>query len=773
MASKTIAAKTTTSRSAKKGLVIVESPTKARTLQRYLGKDFDIRASVGHIKDLPPKRLGVDIVHAFAPEYAVIKGKNKVLKDLRTAAAKVEDIYLAPDPDREGEAIAWHIAEELQSNKVPQRFHRVLFYELTERAIKEAIRSPGVLDRSRYESQQARRILDRLVGYEISPLLWDKVRRGLSAGRVQSVAVRIICDREREIQAFVSQEYWTVMARLEGVKPPPFDAKVVAFRAKKLTIPNEETAGEVVGGLENAVFRVAKVETKERKRQAAPPFITSTLQQEAARKLRFSARKTMMLAQRLYEGVELGPEGPIGLITYMRTDSTRVAKEAVQEARAYIEGNFGKEYVPARIPTFKQGKLAQGAHEAIRPTAVGRAPKKVARYLDREARALYELIWKRLVASQMSPALFDQTSVDIEAGEYRLRVTGTVVKFEGFMVVYTETADEPGNGADGTNGAGQVVLPPVSRGDVLNLLALTPKQHFTQPPPRYTEASLIKALEEQGVGRPSTYAAILSTIRDKEYVRLDQRRFVPTELGLLVTDLLVAHFPEIMDVGFTAEMEKDLDRIEEGLASWVEILGRFYGPFSQRLGQARQEMRSVKSKGVSTDILCEKCGAPMVIKYGRSGEFLGCSAYPECRHTSDFTRDTRGRIQIQRAGEQVVGTCDKCGRPMVVKKGRFGGFLACTGYPECRNTRPISTGVPCPELGCDGELVQRRSKSGRTFYGCSRYPVCRYATWDQPVAKACPQCGSKILLISSTQHDGIRLLCPAKGCSYKASVEEV
>ena len=758
----------------KKGLLIVESPTKARTLKRYLGKDFDIKASVGHVKDLPKKRLGVNVEDNFRPEYEIIRGKSKIIKELKSAASKVDDIYLAPDPDREGEAIAWHIAEELQANGgKARRFHRVMFHELTEQAIMKAIKCPGELDRNKYESQQARRILDRLVGYKISPLLWNKVKRGLSAGRVQSVAVRIICDREREIQAFVPEEYWTVTAQLEGPKPPPFLAKVVALKGKKLSIPDGEKAQKVVRDLESADFRVKKVETKEKRKFPSPPFITSTLQQEAARKLKFSAKKTMMLAQRLYEGIDLGDEGPVGLITYMRTDSTRVAMEAVKEARTLINGRFGKDFVPQRAPAYKRGKMAQDAHEAVRPTSVARTPEDVAPYLDKASLALYRLIWKRFIASQMSPAILDQTRVGIEAGPYMLRVIGTVVRFPGFTILYSETEDESQDkkGRNDTDKA-KTELPALAENDPLKLLGIEPKQHFTQPPPRYTEASLIKTLEEKGIGRPSTYAAILSNIQGKEYVKLEKRFFHPSELGFVVTDLLVAHFPEILDSKFTASMEKKLDEVEDGSNSRIEVLEDFHGPFSKSLDLAREKMKSVKIKGVPTDIKCDRCGAPMVIKYGRNGEFLACSGFPECRNTKDFKKDEKGRIQIQERRVRTEEVCDRCGRPMVIKKGRFGEFLACSGFPECRNTKPVSTGISCPDPDCDGELVKRSSRSGKTFYGCSRYPKCKYATWDRPVAKECPVCGSPILVEKITRGGERILKCPVKGCKYEIKQEE-
>lgn len=759
-----------------KGLVIVESPTKARTLKRYLGRQYEVKASVGHIKDLPKNKLGVDIEHDFKPEYTIIRGKGKILKELKSAASKVEDIYLAPDPDREGEAIAWHIAEELKNRRKRQRFHRVLFHELTERAIKEAMSNPGELDKNKFESQQARRILDRLVGYEISPLLWEKVKRGLSAGRVQSVAVRLICDREKEIREFVPEEYWSVEAWLKASLPPSFKAKVYSYKGKKIEIKNKEQADKIVSDLKEAKFVVSKVEIKERKRNPLPPFITSTMQQEAARRLRFPAKKTMQIAQQLYEGVDLGDEGPTGLITYMRTDSTRSAPEAISEARDFIKENFDERFLPSKPRSYKKGTMAQDAHEAIRPTSVFRTPESVAPFLDKDQLALYTLIWKRFVASQMASAIFEQTSVDISAADYILKATGTVEKFPGFLSLYQEeTKEGKGNKKDTQEkdieeGLG-VKLPPLKKDEVLKLEKLDAKQHFTQPPPRYSEASLIKALEEKGIGRPSTYATILSTIREKDYVRLENGRFVPTELGMLVTDLLVKHFPEILDVGFTAEMERELDLVEEGKVSWTELLRRFYGPFNQRLDDARKQMKSIKALGVDTELKCPQCGAPLVIKYGRTGEFLACSSYPKCKYTSDFVRDKNGNIKIVEKESQNVGICEKCGRPMVIKRGRFGEFLACSGYPECKNTKPLTTGVPCPQPGCTGELVKRRSKRGKIFYSCSRYPECKYAVWDKPVAKTCPLCGWEILVEVNSKKDGLILKCPVTGCNYKEKIE--
>ncbi len=743
----------------KKGLVIVESPTKVKTLKKILGKDYDVRASVGHIKDLPKSKLGVDIDNGFSPQYEIIRGKKKIIDELRRAARGVEDIYLGPDPDREGEAIAWHIAEELRNKK--RRFHRVLLYELTERGIKEAFKNPTDLNRYRYESQQARRILDRLVGYQISPLLWEKVKRGLSAGRVQSVALKIICEREKEIRAFVPEEYWTVTAKLQGAEGQEFLAKVIQRNGKKLELKREKEARTVVDDLEKATFIVSEVKRKERRRRPAPPFITSTLQQEAYRKLRFPARKTMLIAQRLYEGIDLGPEGPVGLITYMRTDSTRTAPEAISEVRDFIKESFGPDYLPSRAHTYKSRSGAQEAHEAIRPTSVYRTPEQVAPYLSKDELALYSLIWKRFVASQMAQAKLEQTTIEIQAGSYGLRATGTVIVFPGFMTLYVENKE----------GEDEEKLPPVSPEEVLSLLELIPKQHFTQPPPRYTEASLIKALEEKGIGRPSTYATIISTIKERDYVRQEQNQLRPTELGLLVNELLTSHFPDIIDVEFTARMEEALDRIEEGKITRVEVLKEFHEAFTKELEVAQKEMTSIKKEGVATDVKCPACGSPMVIRLGRAGEFLVCSRYPECKTSRDFTRDDRGHIKIIEPEQKQAGVCEKCGRPMVVKRSRFGEFLACSGYPTCKNVRPLSTGVPCPEAGCNGELVKRRTRKGKIFYSCSRYPQCRYAIWDEPVARGCPSCGAPLMVIKRSKRDGVYLKCLNKDCGHREPYE--
>ncbi len=750
-----------------KSLLIVESPTKAKTLERYLGKDFIVKASVGHVKDLPKNKLGIDLEKRFLPEYRVIRGKKKIINELNKAAAKADAIYLGPDPDREGEAIAWHIAEEMQQDGKP--IHRVLFYELTQKAIKQSLEHPSPLNKSLYEAQQARRILDRLVGYLISPLLWSKVKRGLSAGRVQSVALRLVCEREKEIQAFDPEEYWTIGADLEaGVDKQShgpsqgFSAQLARCGNKKCKISTGTEAHKLVDAIRSLPFKVTKVEQKMRRRSPAPPFITSTLQQEAARKLRFPARRTMGVAQRLYEGIELGDQGAVGLITYMRTDSTRLSQEAVAAARDYIQAEYGKDYLPSKPVAYKAQKAAQDAHEAIRPTDVKRTPEAVSRYLSKEQLRLYTLIWQRFVACQMAPARIAQTTVDISAGEYVFRASGSVIEFPGFMSIYVESQEDESNG-----GKAEDRLPELHEGQVLELVKLDPRQHFTQPPPRFSEASLIKELEELGIGRPSTYAAILSTILDREYVTLDRQRLKPTELGLMVNNLVVKNFPRIVDVDFTAKMENSLDEVERTEFPYVELLEEFYSQFQKSLKSAESNMINLKTEGWPTDLKCPESGHPLHIKWSRHGPFLACSTYPDCSFTSDYERDEKGRIQLRtdRATEEV---CDKCGRPMILKSGRFGEFLACSGYPECKNTRSVGIGVPCPRQGCDGQLVERVSKKGRRFYGCSNYPECNSLFWNQPVAKSCPVCHSPILLEKKLRGGKVKWVCPNPECKYEA-----
>lgn len=758
-----------------KSLVIVESPTKTRTLKKYLGPDFEVASTVGHIKDLPVKELGISIEDGFKPTYDVIHGKEKVIRSLKKAAANLQDIYLAPDPDREGEAIAWHTADVLK--KKGRRFYRVLFHELTQDAIRQAMASPTELDKNKFESQQTRRILDRLVGYQISPVLWKKVQRGLSAGRVQSVTVRIICERERQIQAFIPEEYWTIDARLEADAPPVFTAKLSKKDGKKLRIGNEKESKEILADLETAHFTVETVRKKVQRRRPLPPFTTSKLQQDAIRKLRFSARKTMTVAQQLYEGLELGPGEPVGLITYMRTDSTRIAEEAITHSRQLIGEDFGDDYLPKKPNLFKNKKGAQDAHEAIRPTSVFRRPQDIAGFLSSDQLALYELIWKRFVASQMKPAVFDQTSVAIAAGAYTFQASGSVLRFPGFMTLYIVA-----NGDDQQAASGQT-FPALTEGTRLACHGLDPKQHFTQPPPRFSEASLVKELEENGIGRPSTYASILSTIRDKRYVELIKGYFHPTELGFIVNDLLTRGFPKIVDVDFTAQMEEHLDEIEQGSADSKTVLKTFYDSFSKNLDEAEKQLESVKGSGLPVDLKCPECDKPMKLKVGKNGPFLACSGYPECTFTQNYRRNEKGEIEPTRPqpDEPTDEICEKCGSPMTKKEGRFGPFLACSAYPECKNTRSLagsrgsaaqSTGVACPQAGCDGEMVSRRTKRGKVFYGCNRYPACTFALWKKPVPKACPQCGAPFLLENRTKRDGLHLRCNDKACGYKEALEE-
>ncbi|MFZ5586421.1 MAG: type I DNA topoisomerase [Thermodesulfobacteriota bacterium] len=810
-----------------KSLLIVESPAKARTLKKYLGPDFEVRASVGHVVDLPISRLGVDLAHDFEPEYQVIKDKEKVVKELKRAADHAQEVYLATDPDREGEAIAWHIAEQLKDPKKRpiESFHRVLFHELTKPAIIKAVAEPQRLDRRRYDSQQARRVLDRLVGYQISPLLWDKVKRGLSAGRVQSVALRLVVERERAISAFTPQEYWTVTALLTAEEPPGFLARLARLEDRKFEPRSEAEALAGVAAIEGQSCVVEKVATRERRQYAPPPFITSTLQQEAYRKLGFAPKRTMSLAQRLYEGLETA-EGAVGLITYMRTDSTRLAEVAVNEARALIAARFGPEFLPAKPNVFKSRASAQEAHEAIRPTSAGRTPESLAAHLKRDELALYRLIYNRFLACQMAPALYDQTQAEIKAGQGLLRASGQVLKFRGFTAVYVEDVDEGAkpanaspegqdNGEAADEPAAEGLLPPLREGQVVRQGAITPKQHFTQPPPRFTEASLVKELEEKGIGRPSTYAAILSTIQDKEYVAKLKRHLLPTPLGEVISDLLVENFPQVMEVGFTAGLEQGLDRVEEGGQEWRALLRDFYGPFAKALKLAQKNMRQIKGKGIPTAVACPTCGGRMSIRLGKHGEFLACDNYPECKTTRDFTRDDDGGIVPVEPLAETGIACDKCGQPMLAKKGKYGPFLACSGYPACKNVleldaegkprakeEPEVLAEPCPKCGgrlavkptrsggkfisctnypkcrfsrslplgvkcpkCGGELTEKRSHRGKVFYGCDNYPKCDYASWDRPLPEACPDCGHAFL-VQKTTRQGATIRCPQPGCKY-------
>ncbi|MBZ5583880.1 MAG: type I DNA topoisomerase [Acidobacteriia bacterium] len=796
-----------------KALVIVESPAKAKTINKYLGKQYVVKASLGHIKDLPKRDLAVDVERGFEPRYEVIEGKRKLINELKQTAKKVEDVYLAADPDREGEAICYHLQEELRNGKNGPRIYRVMFNEITKKAVEKAFEKPGQVDINLVDAQQARRVLDRLVGYKISPLLWDKVRRGLSAGRVQTVALRLIVEREREIRAFVPREYWTLDAELQGKKPPHLWARLFRIGEQAAEIGSQAASDEVLAQLEGADYTVKSVGTREKKRNPVAPFITSTLQQEAARKLRFSVKRTMMLAQRLYEGVEVGKEGAVGLITYMRTDSTRLSQDAVNDARMYIRERYGKEFLPDAPNVYKSKKEAQDAHEAIRPTSMAFAPEVVERYLAEDEMKLYRLIWNRFLACQMMPALYDQTTIDVAAKgrnglDYLFRATGSVLKFEGFLKVYQEGKDQ----ADEEDEELKHRLPLLTEGERLRLRTLKPEQHFTEPPPRYNEATLVKKLEADGVGRPSTYASILSTIQEREYVKKEGGRFIPTELGMVVTDLLLESFNDIFEVKYTARMEEELDEIGEGKLDWRQAMAEFYEKFEKDLKHAEEHMTDIKRMEKPIDELCPKCSKPLVIKWGKHGSFIACTGYPECNYTRELTVDLPDVDKVDFAEQGDEEYCENCGRPMVLKKGRFGTFYACTGYPDCKTTKPIggqqkkpdqtleekcpqcgnnlvlktgrfgeftacgnyptckyvkqkTIGVKCPECS-EGEVVERRSKGGKTFYGCNRYPECKFVSWGKPIQEKCPECGSPYM-IEKWLKAGPVWQCPNPECKHK------
>jgi DNA topoisomerase-1 len=752
--------------------VIVESPTKVRTINKYLGKAYNVASTVGHIKDLPPREIGIDVEDAFKPKYRIISGKNKVVRALKAAAGDATEIFLAADPDREGEAIAWHTADILKQKG--RKFYRVLFHELTKNGIQKAIQTPEDLNKNKYEAQQARRILDRLVGYQISPLLWRKVKGGLSAGRVQSVTVRIICERERAIWAFDSEEYWTITADLEGSSPPVFSAKLSKKQGKKIKIPDQAAADTILNELSGASYMVDKITQKTTKRNPLPPFITSKMQQEAIRKLRFSAKKTMSVAQQLYEGIDLGPGEPTGLITYMRTDSIRIAAEAAHEAMDLVGTQFGPEYSVGKPRFFKNRSKAQDAHEAIRPTSVYHTPEKLAPYLSKDQLLLYKMIWQRFMASQMQPALINQNTVAITAGDYTFTASGSSVKFPGFMALYLSADDEAEKKVK------KQPLPELAENTQLTVCAINPKQHFTLPPPRFSEASLVKELEENGIGRPSTYASILSIIRDKGYVDFVKGYFKPSELGFIVNDLLVQTFPDIFSVDFTAKLETRLDGIEEARIKLIDVLTQFYEPFSEKLENAPENMLSVKGVGFETDLKCPACNGPLHIKVGKNGPFIACNNYPECRFSRDYTRTEKGEIQpVELPPEEATDKiCDQCGQPMVMKRGRYGNFLACSGYPKCKNTQSLAggngedLGIKCPEAGCDGSIVEKKSRRGKVFYGCNRFPKCTFATWDMPVDKPCPKCGAKFMVEKTTKKQGTFLTCINPECKHREDKAE-
>lgn len=742
-----------------KDLIIVESPAKVKTIKKFLGNAYAVEASVGHVRDLPQKKLGVDEKEDFAPQYQIIPGKQKVVTKLKDAAASASTIYLAPDPDREGEAIAWHVAEILKDADKP--IHRIQFNEITAKAVREALAHPRDINEKLFLSQQARRILDRLVGYKVSPILWQKVKSGISAGRVQSVALRLVVDREKERRAFVPVEYWNFKARLAGDTPPEFEAELVKFKGKKLEIGSAEAAAAAEAAILGNPFVVAEVAEKERKKSPPPPFITSTLQQAANQRLGYSAKRTMGAAQKLYEGLELGDKGTVALITYMRTDSTRIADEARDAAREFIVGALGPDYYPEKARHFRTKAGAQDAHEAIRPVDVTLTPADVKALLPKDLFTLYKLIWERFVASQMSEARFWDTAADIAAGPGLFKAKGQRLIFPGYLKVYGQEAGDEAKS-----------LPPLAKDQVLRLLELKKEQKFTQPPPRYTEASLVRELEEKGIGRPSTYAAIISTLIDRDYARLEDKHFVPSELGETVSDLLAEHFVKIMDVGFTAGMEEALDAVAEGRGDWVGLLKDFTDDFYPTLAKAAKDMAKVKA-GKETDVTCELCGKPMVIRFGKAGEFLGCSGYPDCKNTKEFDRAPDGTVvPRERKPEETisVGKCPQCGKDLAVKKSRTGSrFIACTGWPDCKYTKPFSTGVPCPREGCTGTLVEKSSKRGKVFYACDAYPQCDFALWDWPVPEHCPECDSKVLVRKKTRAGEI-IACPNRSCRYTRPV---
>jgi DNA topoisomerase-1 len=815
-----------------KNLVVVESPAKAKTINKYLGKDFIVMASIGHIKDLPSKGLGVDVQNNFEPEYELIpdtkkRNNKKIVSDLKKTAKTATAIYLAADPDREGEAICQHLAEEIVPKKPAVPSFRVMFNEITKRAVQEAFEHPKQIDENLVDAQQARRILDRLVGYKVSPLLCRTVGGRLSAGRVQSVALRMVVEREREIEAFIKTEYWTIAANLTGKEPPAFDARLLKvaeqtvktsgfdqdLKKSELLIGAEAQAKEIVAEAKQQTFIVDEVTTKERKRNPVPPFITSKLQQEASRKLGFPVKRTMMIAQHLYEGVEIGSEGSVGLITYMRTDSTRVGDAALTEARDFISGQYGANYLPEKAVHYRSKKDAQDAHEAIRPTDVARTPDSLAKYLKPEELKLYRLIWQRFVASQMMPALFDQTTIDIKAGRLVFRATGSVQKFDGFLKVYQEGRDEKTEDEEDER-----TLPLVQKGETLTLNQIDPEQHFTEPPPRYTEATLVKALEEKGIGRPSTYAAIMTVIQDREYVEKKEGRFHPTALGKTVNDVLIeGGFDDLFNETYTARMEQELDEIELGKLKWTDALNEFYDKFKDDLAKFTKYAKDIKEKETPTDEVCLKCNTPgMVQKLGRFGKYLKCN---NCGATRDAEPAANQETTATAEGEEEIEACELCGKQMQLKRGRFGPFYGCSGYPECKNIRKISksgritappvpidencpvdgaqlvrrqgrfgefiscsnypkckyikqetTGVKCPRPGCGGEIVVKKSRRGKIFYGCANYPKCDTVFWDKPIEEKCPQCGKPFLLEKTTRKGTTRYCSDAEGCGYKSEL---
>ncbi|MBI1804459.1 MAG: type I DNA topoisomerase [Ignavibacteriae bacterium] len=765
-----------------KSLLIVESPAKAKTINKYLGKKYVVEASVGHIKNLPKSKLGVDVDHDYAPTFETIEGKEEIVEKLRDAASKAKEVYIATDPDREGEAIAADIAEEIAEKN--NRIHRVLFHEITERGITEAMQHPRAIDDRLVASQRARRVMDRIVGYKVSPLVWKTFFYGLSAGRVQSVALRLICEREEEIRAFVSTEYWSIVGEFKTHTCDPFAAKLFKIAGKELITPSKENLTEMthkgtqekytyiqneaeaqkhIEDVKRQTFSIASVQKRETRRNPWPPFITSTMQQEASRKLYLSASRTMKLAQKLYEGIELGPEGSVGLITYMRTDSTRLSDDAVAAVREYIYNNYGKEYVPAKPHVYKKKKTSQDAHEAIRPTSVKYTPAFVKKYLDKDLFRLYELIWNRFVACQMEAALLETTTVIVEGGQYQFKATASQYKFRGFLQVYDDASDKDADrDADEAEMANKKLSESLAEGQSTQLISVISNRHETSPPPRYTESSLVKTLEALGIGRPSTYAMIVGTIIDRKYVEQQDRKLYALDLGLELNRMLTTHFSQIFNVRFTAKMEEELDTIASGKNDYKTVLDDFYLPFHESLEKVSKKAPAIKkSLQVETDEVCELCGKSMLIKWGRNGRFMACSGYPACKNTHPLPED-------QEKLQHLAGLkCELCGGNMLVRSSKFGTFLGCSNYPKCTNTKPISMGIKCPKCK-DGEVIERKTKRKRTFYGCSRYPGCDFASWDKPIDRQCDTCGSPYMVVKYSQKRGEYLKCP----SCKAEIEK-
>lgn len=749
-----------------KTLVVVESPAKAKTINKILGNQYKVTASVGHIIDLPKSKLGVDIDNGFEPEYTVIKGKNDIIKQLTSEAKSASNVLIATDPDREGEAIAYFIADSI--NKVNTNIRRIEFNEITKPAVLRAIEKPRDIDMDRVQAQQARRVLDRIVGYQVSPILWRSIYKGLSAGRVQSVALRLICEREVEIEGFQTIEYWSVTANLETVSKEKFTAKLVKIDGKtlnpeKFRIGTQAEAQQHYKKLQNAEYRVENIKREQVKKHPLPPFITSTLQQDGARRYGMSTSRIMQAAQKLYEGISIEGKGEVGLITYMRTDSTRISPEALTSVREYIQQAYGAEYLPDKPNFYKTKKSAQDAHEAIRPTYIGAEfePQRLKKYLTSDQFKIYDLIWKRFVACQLKPAIADRMTIDIIAAkDYTFRATGEVLVFPGFLSVYQESAPDDVKSDDDDQQIPENLPKQISEGEILDLLELLLKQHFTKPPARYTESSLVKILDKLGIGRPSTYSSIISTLLNRTYVEKQDRSLVPTALGRTVNELLIKHFPNIFNVQFTAEMENELDKIEQHEASYLETMDSFYQPFKQTLDHVSDQIQNIKkSLQKTSEEMCDKCGKPMVVKWGRNGQFLACSGFPDCKNTKPLPEEVE-----QTATDEK---CEKCGSPMAIRKGRYGEFLACTRYPECKNARPITTGVPCPVDG--GEIVQRTSKRGKVFYSCNNYPKCKFALWNLPRAVECPNCHYPLMEEKTTRKDGIFLQCPE--CKHRQKVE--